>query len=316
MKFIKAIAKLLFQKQPLVSLCMTVKNGMPYLIDSLESIRSQTYKNIELVIQDCCSSDGTIDQIIDFSKRVKFPVHLISETDEGVADALNRTWKRAHGEILMLADADNALLPNHVKTGVKFLLKNPDTAIAYTSHKIIDEKGNFLNDWIPNEFDFSKVVNGELTPPSGSMIINKQLMINDLWYNTAKELGHVPDFDFWLRIGYKAYKVQRLKNITYCTRISQSSGSCQIHRYDEFINSKFFAAKKFFSENDLSNYPDLSLNKCLAGILTWASYHIYSAEGKTEKFTALMKEAYKLDPSSKTLKDLCIRSNFIDISII
>lgn len=299
-----------FSHRPLVSVCMTLKNGMPFLKDSLDSIFNQTYQNIELIIQDCCSMDGSLDLITKFAQKTSFPVSVISEPDRGIADALNKAWSRVNGDIICLADSDNFYMPDHIEKGVDFLRKRSNVAIAYTGQKIVDADGTFLYDWMPSDFSFEKVMNLELVPPSGSIFIKRNLLGLDLRYDISPELGHVPDIEFWTRIGYKKYSVSRIDCYSYCTRMSEASGSCQIFRYDEFVESKIFAMKRIFKNFDLTDYKDLSLEKSLVGIYSWAAWHVYSSQGCSEMFKGYMTKAHELNQFSEPYSQICKRSNY------
>lgn len=291
------------QKNPLVSVCMIVKNGMPYVKEALDSVRNQKYQNIELIVQDCLSTDGTVEAINDFAKSVPFPVSLISEKDGGIADAINRAWRRCNGSITALMESDNLFLPNHVEVGVDYFLKNPDVAIIYTSQRMVDESGNKLHDWIPEEYDFEKITTYKTSAASGSAMMQKNILKDDLKYNDLEQYGHVPDHEFWIRVGYKGYKIKRLEDITFCTRLSEKSGSCDVERYKEFAESKIKVIEDFFGSHDMSKWLNLSLNDARIGVLLWAAYHVFTAEGFSQRFKYFIKRAYLLNPNSDRLND-------------
>lgn len=116
---------------PMVCLCMIVQNGTPYVVEALGSVRAQTYRNIELIVHDCCSTDGTLEHVREFAASVSFPVRLVSEKDGDVADSMNRAWVRYNGSVTALIDVDNMLLSEHIQTGVEFFARNPDITFDY-----------------------------------------------------------------------------------------------------------------------------------------------------------------------------------------
>src|SRR4051812_31760457 len=105
---------------PLVSLILCVKNGMPYLPDALASVAGQSHRNIELVVQDAESNDGTLEALAAVSNRLPV-VDVVSEPDAGIGDAYNRAIARCRGEIVGSIDADNVLMPDAVEQAVEFL---------------------------------------------------------------------------------------------------------------------------------------------------------------------------------------------------
>lgn len=281
---------------------------MPHIVEALKSVGAQTYRNIELIIQDCCSTDGTLERIREFAASVPFPVYLVSEKDDGIADGINRAWARCNGSITALIEADNLLLPDHIQTGVEFIAENPDVTLAYTAQRIIDSRGKALFDWMPPEYDFVKMLECEIVPPSGSTIIRRDLAGEDLRYDSTPELGHVPDYEFWVRVGYRGHRIEGIPKVTYCTRLSDKSGSCQGHRYGEYVASKTFALERFFGTHDLSRWPEASLPRAKAGILLWAAYHVHSLDGPSERFQSFLRRAKDLDPDSDRLRELERRS--------
>src|SRR5207248_881164 len=82
---------------PLVSLILTVKNGMPFISRAIESVREQLYPNLELVVQDCMSEDGTSELL---AKINDIDVDLIREPDGGIGDAVARALSRCRGPIV------------------------------------------------------------------------------------------------------------------------------------------------------------------------------------------------------------------------
>lgn len=90
--------------QPLVSIITVVYNGEKFLEKTIESIARQTYSNIEYIIVDGGSTDGTLDIIKKNQSRIS---HWISEKDKGIFDAMNKGIQMAKGEIIGLLNADD-----------------------------------------------------------------------------------------------------------------------------------------------------------------------------------------------------------------
>ncbi len=99
--------------QPLVSIITACFNARPTIGQAIDSVRSQTYQNIEYIIIDGGSSDGTVEIIKGNANAVSF---FISEPDNGIADAWNKGLARAKGSIVGLLNADDALDPRAVET--------------------------------------------------------------------------------------------------------------------------------------------------------------------------------------------------------
>ena len=90
-------------KPELVSVIMPTYNAGKFLADSIESILSQTYANLELLITDDCSTDGTIDILKDFAQRDKRVKVKYLKSNVGPAIARNRSIERAKGRYIAAA---------------------------------------------------------------------------------------------------------------------------------------------------------------------------------------------------------------------
>src|SRR5215472_17860059 len=116
-------------EQPLVSMIVCVRNGMPHVLETIESLRAQTYRNYELVVQDGASTDGTREFLESLSG---FPsMSVVSEPDTGMGQGLNRALKRCRAEIVGSIDADNRLKPHAIEIAVKAFGARPDAAVVY-----------------------------------------------------------------------------------------------------------------------------------------------------------------------------------------
>ena len=85
---------------PKVSLILTTYNCRDHFIRTMESIASQDYSNIEVIIEDGCSTDGTIEIIKRYVLDFKYPVRWNSEKDSGIYDAINKGYKNTTGDII------------------------------------------------------------------------------------------------------------------------------------------------------------------------------------------------------------------------
>ena len=134
--------------KPRISIITVVYNSEDLIGSTIESIAAQTYENIEYVIVDGNSSDGTM-KVIRKSRRADV---LISEPDDGLYDAMNKGIKAAGGDyVWFLNSGDQVYAPDTVEKMVKGLVGSPD--IIYGGTMIIDSEGKEIGD-------------RRLTPPS------------------------------------------------------------------------------------------------------------------------------------------------------
>ena len=109
----------------LVSVVIPTYNHVNYVDETLESVTRQTYSDLEIIICDDCSIDGTIDKILDWSKRDKRIVPIISDRNEGLSVNLNKGLDRASGEFLSIMGGDDKMALSKIEEQVHYLKNNP-----------------------------------------------------------------------------------------------------------------------------------------------------------------------------------------------
>lgn len=97
---------------PLVSIITVVFNGEEFLEDTVMSVLNQSYQNIEYIIIDGGSTDGTLDIIKKYEDKLAY---WISEPDNGIYDAMNKGILRATGALVGIINADDYYLPGVVQ---------------------------------------------------------------------------------------------------------------------------------------------------------------------------------------------------------
>src|SRR5688500_11882112 len=125
----------------LVSVILPVYNQESYIAETIESILAQTYKDIELLIQDDGSTDKSaqiIQQYAEKDRRIK--AHF--ERNAGKSIATNNIVSRAAGDLCAFLDADDLMMPDRLEKQVAFHQNNPEVDASSTHCYYINEKGN------------------------------------------------------------------------------------------------------------------------------------------------------------------------------
>jgi len=123
-----------------VSIITVVYNGEKYLEQTIQSILNQTYKNIEYIIIDGDSTDGTIDIITKYEDKLAY---WISEKDNGIYDAMNKGIQKATGELIGIINADDFYNGNKIIDNIVNLYTNSNTPdILYGKMKFINPYTN------------------------------------------------------------------------------------------------------------------------------------------------------------------------------
>lgn len=123
---------------PKVTLVTVVRNGESTLRRTIESVLAQTYRNIEYIIVDGGSTDGTLDIVREYSQRIAC---WISEEDRGISDAFNKGVALATGSILGFINADDWLEPGVVESVVSKMGDTSERAIVHGMVQYWSEEG-------------------------------------------------------------------------------------------------------------------------------------------------------------------------------
>ena len=129
---------------PLVSVVMSVHNGARYLRGAIESILSQTLPDLELIVVDDASSDGSGEICREYAQRDARVVFLANTDRLGLTPSLNRALSKAHGTYMARMDADDVSLPHRFKTQVSYLETHVDVGLVGSFYTEIDEDGSVL----------------------------------------------------------------------------------------------------------------------------------------------------------------------------
>ncbi len=156
---------------PLITIITVVYNGEKYLEETIQSVTNQTYPNVEYIIIDGGSTDGTVDIIKKYEDKIDY---WVSEKDKGIYDAMNKGIDLASGEWINFMNAGDKFVNNQVLVDVDFE-KHSKFVLLY---------GNKIqNRSIVYPLDIKKLELGEIMACHQSMFFNKDVLKQELYYN-------------------------------------------------------------------------------------------------------------------------------------
>jgi glycosyltransferase involved in cell wall biosynthesis len=133
---------------PLVSVGLFVYNGERYIEETLDSILSQTFTDFELIISDNASTDRTGEIALSYAKRDDRIRYYRSEKNMGAGWNVRRVYELATGKYFKQAAADDMLEPDFLRLCVEALENDPSCVVAYPKTRVIDENGNFIENYV------------------------------------------------------------------------------------------------------------------------------------------------------------------------
>lgn len=183
--------------QPLVSIITVVFNGQAHIEQSIKSVLSQTYFNIDYIIIDGASTDGTIDIIKKYETNIST---FISEKDSGIYNAMNKGLKVAKGEIIAILNADDYYYPETIQQVVEqFEQSNADVVYGNIAKLRELDGREYLKEVQPN----IKLMEQTMPIFHPATFIKKQVYDEVGVFNETYRLSS--DYDLVYRI-YKAGK--------------------------------------------------------------------------------------------------------------
>jgi len=124
--------------QPVVSIGMPVYNGEKFIRQAIESILSQTYQNLELIISDNASTDKTGEICRSYAAQDSRIRYTRNSKNLGAAKNFNKVFKLSTGMYFKWAAADNMIEPDYIEKCVNVLKSDTDAVMVYTQYKMID----------------------------------------------------------------------------------------------------------------------------------------------------------------------------------
>jgi glycosyltransferase involved in cell wall biosynthesis len=189
--------------EPLISVLMSVRNGLPYVEQTVRSILEQTFGDWEFIIVDNASTDGSVEVIDRISKTEPRITLIRNASDLGHSGALNVGLQRCRGTWIARIDADDIALPHRLERQLEFLGNDPDvkvcSCLAYYINAEGKRVGKSFHDLTTREA-YARYMRQNLAIG----ILHPGAMIDRTVLNEAggyrQEFGPANDIDLWARL--------------------------------------------------------------------------------------------------------------------
>lgn len=176
---------------PKISIITVCFNSVKTIEQTIDSVVTQTYPNIEYIIIDGGSTDGTVDIIRKYKDRISY---WVSEHDRGIYDAMNKGICVATGEYIQFLGSDDCLVANNIIRNVADLLeRDSDIDLLSGTVWMVDEELKIQYLW-NNEFTYDDVYNGYMIHHQGMFTRTK--ILKERLFETSYKI--VSDYEFFL----------------------------------------------------------------------------------------------------------------------
>jgi glycosyltransferase involved in cell wall biosynthesis len=208
-----------------VSIVTPSLNQGAYLAETLESIRIQNYADVEHLVLDGVSTDGTVALLQTRTGPEWQHLHWISERDGGCTQALNKGIRLATGDIIGWLNSDDRYRAGCLETVAKVFAQNPDIDIVYGDFTFMDEQGSHLR--VRREIEFSRLVlfyHRISSIPSTSTFFRRRIFDEGNFFDES--LQFAMDYEFFVRLANKGYRFKHVHALLADFRLHPASKTC------------------------------------------------------------------------------------------
>lgn len=184
---------------PLVTIITIVHNNVKTIRTAVQSVAHQSYENIEHIVIDNCSNDGTLEAIYQQENDISL---IISEPDDGIYHALNKGIKLANGEIIGFLNSDDVLKNrNTITTIVQNLMAEDNEAVYGDLQYFSKQRPNrIIRSWKSNKYTSKKFRQGWM-PPHPTFYTYKDIYLKYGFFDISYKISS--DYDMMLRLLYE-----------------------------------------------------------------------------------------------------------------
>lgn len=248
-------------KNPKVTVLMSVYNGEKYLKETIKSILKQKFKDFEFLIINDGSTDKSIEIIESYSdNRIKL---INNEKNIGLTATLNKGLDLAQGEYIARIDSDDISLPIRLKKQVNFMDENPQIGVCGSWVKFFQDSSAIVKyPLTSNEIKVEMLFENPLAHPS--VIIRKDLLKqNNLYYDT--EFKSAQDYELWTRAS-KYFDFANIPEVLLYYRwhesqVSRANFKSQDKYRDSIIKNQLMNLDIFPSEEELLIHKNIPSRK-------------------------------------------------------
>ena len=237
-----------------ISVIIPLYNKAEYIIDTLNSVKNQSYKNFEIIIINDGSTDNSLELVSTYEGS---KITIINQVNQGVSVARNNGIEAAKGEFIAFLDADDYWYTNHLELLNQSIKEFPNEVVFCSNYEIYITKKNIKktafsfnynsNDNIILLTNYFKSSLLNSIAWTSAVCIKKSILDNSMLFD--QRLICVQDTDLWIRLGLKYSFVFNITVTAKHYKFIENS----LSKIDT-INSKYIFSKKYIEEEKNNPY--------------------------------------------------------------
>ena len=180
---------------PLVSVITPAYNRASYLDETIQSVLNQDYPHLEYIVLDDGSTDDTREVLAQYTGRIIWETH----PNMGETRTANKGFSMAKGEIVVVVNSDDPLLPGAVREAVAFMQGHPDILVGYPDWNLIGPDSEVIRHMQVREYDYLDMVRLFYCTPGPGAFIRRRAF--ELTGGRDPAFRYAGDLEYWLRLG-------------------------------------------------------------------------------------------------------------------
>lgn len=261
------------------------------ILNTLETVLNQSYRNFEIIVVDNCSTDDTdtILQPLIEKGSIRYIKH---DRNYERAQSRNTGMQNAKGDFLTLLDSDDFMYPDCLKDAAEYALKNPEIKVFQNMYELVNEQHEKIYSYTfpPLENQFKALSTGNFMACIGGFL-HKEVYAK-IQFDTTRELTGSEDYEYWFRV-FAKYKVGRINKVN--SGVLQHEGrSVNFDTFDLMIKHKEYIVAMIRRHSSVKEKFEKYIPRFQASFLIYAAIKANQA-GLYKKARQLLRMALKSD---------------------